>query len=93
VQAPSAIAKPSASQGVGSSPISISTARGVTRAVSPIGHHGRMTEEERTRPEDEHGEPGAEGGSEGSADTPPPAPDRDDDSPVGDTDQHSDASA
>jgi hypothetical protein len=49
--------------------------------------------DKRTRPEDDAGEPGAEGGSEGSADTPPPAPDTDDDSPMGDTDQHSDANA
>jgi hypothetical protein len=53
-----------------------------------------MTEDEdRMRPEDKPGEPGAEGGSEGSADTPPPKPDADDDSPMGDTDQHSDANA
>lgn len=43
--------------------------------------------------EDKPGEPGAEGGSGGSKDTPPPAPDKDDDSPLGDTDQHSDADA
>jgi len=30
---------------------------------------------------------------QGSADTPPAAPEPDDDSPAGDTDQHSDASA
>ena len=42
-------------------------------------------------PEDRPGEPGAEGGSKSpSADTPPGAP-ADDDAPVGDTDQHSDA--
>ena len=59
-----------------------------------MGHHGRMTEDEdRKRPEDEPGQPGAEGGSSGSADTPPPKPDSDDDSPMGDTDQHSDANA
>jgi hypothetical protein len=44
-------------------------------------------------PEDEPDEPGAEGGSGGSKDTPPAAPDKDDDSPLGDTDQHSDAGA
>ena len=53
-----------------------------------------MTEaDDRTKPEDEPGKPGAEGGSSGSADTPPPAPEPDDDSPLGDTDQHSDANA
>jgi hypothetical protein len=42
-------------------------------------------------PEDQPGEPGAEGGSS-SADTKVPfAPHEEDDSPVGDTDQHSDA--
>ena len=50
-------------------------------------------EDPRTKPEDKPGEPGAEGGSSGSADSPPPAPDQDDDSPLGDTDQHSDANA
>ena len=43
-------------------------------------------------PEDQPAEPGAEGGSGGSADVPPAAP-ADDDSPLGDTDQHSDADA
>jgi hypothetical protein len=53
-----------------------------------------MTEhEEGRRPEDEPGEPGAEGGSAGSKDTPPPMPDEDDDTALGDTDQHSDAQA
>jgi len=46
-------------------------------------------DEPRRKPEDEPGEPGAEGGSGGSADTPPPLPDEDDDTPLGDTDQHS----
>ena len=41
------------------------------------------------QPEDRPGEPGAEGGTEGSADTPPPLPSEDDDTPLGDTDQHS----
>jgi hypothetical protein len=42
-------------------------------------------------PEDEPGEPGAEGGSQSpSADQPPGWP-TGDDSPLGDTDQHSDA--
>jgi len=43
-------------------------------------------------PEDQSGEAGAEGGSGGSADVPPGAP-SDDDAPLGDTDQHSDAQA
>ena len=46
----------------------------------------------RDQPEDQPDEPGAEGGSGGSADVPPAAP-SDDDSPLGDTDQHSDAQA
>jgi hypothetical protein len=42
-------------------------------------------------PEDQPDEPGAEGGSDSpAADTPPAAP-SDDDSELGDTDQHSDA--
>jgi hypothetical protein len=48
--------------------------------------------QQRDKPEDRPGEPGAEGGSGGSADVPPAAP-SDDDSPLGDTDQHSDAAA
>jgi hypothetical protein len=60
-----------------------------------------MTEaDDRTKPEDEPGDERSdeersaqEGGSSGSADTPPPAPNRDDDSPLGDTDQHSDSNA
>ena len=46
---------------------------------------------EQKPPEDRPGEPGAEGGSESpSADKLPGAP-ADDDAPLGDTDQHSDA--
>jgi hypothetical protein len=47
----------------------------------------------REKPEDQEGEPGAEGGSGGSANTPGPVPAKDDDTPLGDTDQHSDADA
>jgi hypothetical protein len=48
----------------------------------------------RHEPEDERDEPGAEGGSGGSADVPPAFPAEDDDeSALGDTDQHSDAQA
>ena len=51
-----------------------------------------MDEREEPAPEDRPDEPGAEGGSGSeSADKPPAVPARDDDSPVGDTDQHSDA--
>jgi hypothetical protein len=43
-------------------------------------------------PEDRPEEPGAEGGSKSSAaDTLPALPDQDDDTPLGDTDQHSKA--
>ena len=41
---------------------------------------------------DDPNRPGAEGGAGGSADVPPAAP-ADDDSPLGDTDQHSTADA
>jgi hypothetical protein len=41
--------------------------------------------------EDEPGQPGAEGGSQSPAADAPPAVPADDDSEVGDTDQHSDA--
>ena len=49
-----------------------------------------MTEDEQPRPDDRE-----EGGAEGDAskDTPPAAPASDDDSPLGDTDQHSSADA
>jgi hypothetical protein len=50
-------------------------------------------EKPRREPDDEHDEPGAEGGSGGSKDVPPAAPAGDDDSALGDTDQHSDAQA
>lgn len=51
------------------------------------------TPDERTEPapEDQPQEPGAEGGSS-STDSPAPfVPNEDDDSPLGDSDQHSDA--
>lgn len=44
-----------------------------------------------TAPEDQPGEPGAEGGSQSDAKDKLPAAPSDDDSPVGDTDQHSNA--
>lgn len=41
-------------------------------------------------PEDQQGEPGAEGGAQSpAADQLPGAPSKEDDSPLGDTDQHS----
>jgi hypothetical protein len=46
-------------------------------------------EDEQTTPEDVPGEPGAEGGSGSDAADKLPAAPTDDDSPVGDTDQHS----
>ncbi len=49
-------------------------------------------QEEERAPEDKPDEPGAEGGSGSEAtDKLPGAPAQDDDSEVGDTDQHSDA--
>lgn len=48
--------------------------------------------EKGQEPEDRPGEPGAEGGSASeSADKLPGAPAEEDDSPLGDTDQHSEA--
>ena len=53
-----------------------------------------MTEEDkRAKQEDETDEIGAEGGTGGSFDTPPGLPSEDDDSALGDSDQHSDANA
>ena len=53
-----------------------------------------MTDEDkRERLEDETDEMGAEGGSGCSSDTPPPLPSEDDDSALGDSDQHSSANA
>jgi hypothetical protein len=49
-----------------------------------------MTDEERAEPRKDD-DIGSEG--EGSKDTPPPLPAEDDDTPLGDTDQHSDAQA
>jgi len=58
-------------------------------AVRWARHNGGMTDDEETPRE--RGTPGAEG--EAAKDTPPPAPAKDDDSPLGDTDQHSSADA
>jgi hypothetical protein len=49
----------------------------------------RPEEEEEVPPENRPGEPGAEGGSESPAADKPPAVPAADDSPLGDTDQHS----
>jgi hypothetical protein len=46
----------------------------------------------RDKPQDDRDEPGVEGGNGGAADVPPAVP-SDDDSALGDTDQHSDAQA
>jgi len=51
-----------------------------------------MTDETPPRPDDDRDPPGAEGGDSESKDRPPAAP-ADDDAPLGDTDQHSDADA
>jgi hypothetical protein len=52
-----------------------------------------MNENPRPRDEDdEDNQPGAEGGESESASRPPAAP-AEDDAPLGDTDQHSDADA
>ncbi len=53
-------------------------------------HNGGMTDDE-TQPLREEQETGAEG--TGSEDTPPAAPSGDDESPLGDSDQHSTADA
>ncbi len=47
--------------------------------------------DETAEPEDRPEEPGAEGGSGSESADKPAAPASDDDSPIGDTDQHSDA--
>ena len=51
----------------------------------------RNDPQESGAPEDQPGEPGAEGGSSSDAKDKLPAAPSDDDSPVGDTDQHSNA--
>jgi hypothetical protein len=49
--------------------------------------------DETNRPEDDEDETGAEGGRQSESTDRPPAAPADDDAPVGDTDQHSDADA
>jgi hypothetical protein len=46
-------------------------------------------DDEGQAPEDQPGEPGAEGGSATAREKPPGMPEKDDPTPVGDTDQHS----
>ena len=53
--------------------------------------HERNDPPETDAPEDQPGEPGAEGGSHSDAKDKLPGAPADDDSPLGDTDQHSDA--
>ena len=52
-----------------------------------------MTQDDERRLEDESDEIGAEGGSGGSSNTAPALPSEDDDSALGDSDQHSSANA
>jgi len=56
-------------------------------------HPDKHSRDDERRDDDAPGRPGAEGGDGGSADVLPGAPARDDESPLGDTDQHSDADA
>lgn len=61
----------------------------MTSMPEPDERRRREPEQDRP-PEDRPEEPGAEGGSDSpDADTPPGLPSHDDDSPLGDTDQHS----
>jgi hypothetical protein len=48
-----------------------------------------MIDDEKTAEVDDSGGVGAEGGEDETADRPPAAPAKDDDTPLGDTDQHS----
>jgi len=57
---------------------------------TPRHGEGRPEDAERS-PEDDPREPGAEGGSSSTDVDAPFEPNEDDDSPLGDTDQHSDA--
>jgi hypothetical protein len=60
------------------------------RLRASVGHNGGMHIDEDPREPDQD-DAGAQG--QGSQDTPPAAPSSDDDSPLGDTDQHSSADA
>jgi hypothetical protein len=48
-----------------------------------------MIDDEKTEEVDDAGGVGAEGGDDENADRLPPGPSKDDDTPLGDTDQHS----
>jgi hypothetical protein len=48
-----------------------------------------MIDDEKTEDVDDSGGVGAEGGEDETTDRPPAAPAKDDDTPLGDTDQHS----
>jgi hypothetical protein len=48
-----------------------------------------MTEDEKTEEVKDRGGIGAEGGEDKNAESLPPAPSKEDDTPLGDTDQHS----
>ena len=63
--------------------------RGRRVTARPVHHNGGMTDDERDKRDEQ--ELGAEG--EGSEDVLPAAPSEDDDSALGDTDQHSSADA
>jgi hypothetical protein len=52
-----------------------------------------MTDDEKTEEVEDTGGTGAEGGGSQNADKLPAAPSEGDDTPLGDTDQHSDADA
>ena len=47
-----------------------------------------MIDDEKTEEVRDTGGVGAEGGDDENASSPPPAPSKDDDTPLGDTDQH-----
>jgi hypothetical protein len=58
----------------------------------PTPLHAENQSEDADPPKGEPDKPGAKDGSAGADDAPAPfAPDSDDDSPLGDTDEHSDA--
>jgi hypothetical protein len=62
-------------------------------STAPMNDHAKDHQDEQDAPEQETGEPGARGGSDSpSADRLPAAP-SDDDTPLGDTDQHSNVSS
>ncbi len=52
-----------------------------------------MSERDEREPQEKPGEPGPEDAASADRDTPPGLPSEEDDRPLGDTDQHSDAQA